>query len=498
MQTRRRLVIIAALAGTFLASLDVTVVGTAMPTIIAQLGGLSIYPWVFSIYLLGSTVTMPLYGKAADLFGRKPVYLAAIGLFLIGSVLCTTAGSMTALIIWRGVQGIGAGGVMPATITIVGDLYAPDQRARIQGLFSAVWAVSSVAGPALGAVIVEGWTWHWIFLLNIPFGIAAAAIMVIALHEEVERRQHRFDLAGAGLLAAGAALLMIGMLRTSEGGFRDPWVLACLAAAALLGAGFVFQERRHPEPMMPPVLFRNPVVLVAVASGLFGSGVLFCTTSYMPAFVQGVLGGGPLDAGAAIIPLGIAWPLASTSSGWFLRRVGYRATLFVGCFFLAAGATGLFWFTNDMSRWQVMTDMAVIGLGMGFTYPTLMIAAQSTVPWQQRGATTALVQFSRTIGGAVTVAAMGAVLNGTLNDTLADRPELVEVANAVLDPRRRAGLSAEVVATVRGALGSGLLRVLVGTAICGLVAAALALFFPKGVEVETSSHSRTHLIPRRR
>jgi len=482
MQTRRRLVLTGAVVGTFLASVDVTVVGTAMPTIVSQLGGLALYPWVFSIYLLTSTATVPLYGKGADLFGRKPVYLIGVGLFIAGSLLCATASTMEQLVLWRAVQGMGAGGVIPVTLTIVGDLYPAAQRARVQGLFSAVWAVSSIAGPALGALIVEQWAWQWIFLLNLPFGIIAAALMVLALHEKVESRGRRLDVLGATLLSVCASCFMWAMLRGGDQGFASATVVCALAVALLAGAGLVVQERRHPEPMIPPALLGDRVVAVAVIAGVVLGGVLFGATSYVPAFVQGALGGGPADAGAAVIPMGIGWPLASIINGWTLPRWGYRPCAVLGGALLVVGGSGLLFFDMDTGRGFVMATMFVVGMGMGFSSTTLLIAAQEVVPWNRRGVVTGLVQFSRTIGGAIAVAAMGAVFIATMRTELGDSPELLDMANAVMNPHQRGDLPVDLLVRIRGALGLGLGRVLVGVGLCGFAGFVAVLAFPRGLK----------------
>jgi EmrB/QacA subfamily drug resistance transporter len=480
MKTRRRLVLTAAVVGTFLASVDVTVVGTAMPTIVSQLGGLALYPWVFSIYLLTSTVTVPLFGKGADLFGRKPAYLLGVGIFVAGSVLCATADTMEQLVLWRAVQGVGAGGVIPVTLTIVGDLYPAAQRARVQGLFSAVWAISSVAGPAFGALIVQQWTWPWVFLLNLPFGLLAATLMVLALHEEIESGVRRLDIVGGLLLTVSATTFMWAMLRGGDRGFASAEVGTALVVSFVAAAALVRQERRHPEPMIPPALLVDRVVVVTALAGILLGGVLFGVTTYVPAFVQGALAGGPADAGAAVIPVGIGWPLASNLNGWTLRHWGYRTCAILGGGFLVLGCTGLFFFDMNTGRGWVVTSMFLIGMGMGFASTTLLIAAQEVVPWSRRGAVTGLVQFTRTIGGAVVVATSGAALSASLRTELGDQPELLDLANAVMNPHQRNTVPGELLDRIRGALGVGLGRALAGVGACGLVAFAAVLLFPRG------------------
>ncbi|OGR08141.1 MAG: hypothetical protein A2341_05600 [Deltaproteobacteria bacterium RIFOXYB12_FULL_58_9] len=481
--TRRGLVLAAAVVGTFLASVDVTVVGTAMPTIVSQLGGLELFPWVFSIYLLTSTVTVPLYGKGADLFGRKPTYLLGVGLFVAGSVLCATASTMGQLVVWRAVQGMGAGGVIPITLTIVGDLYPAAQRAKIQGLFSAVWAISSIAGPALGAFVVEHWAWQWIFLINAPFGVLAAILMLLALHENIERHSRRLDLVGGALLTVATGSLMWAMLRGGDVGFDNPEVVGSFVVALVSAVALVFQERRHPEPMLPPALLTDRVVAVTCIAGVAMSGVIFGVSSYVPAFVQGPLGGSPTAAGTAIIPVGIGWPIGSNLTGWTLRRFGYRPSAIIGGCFLALSAVCFFTFGLDTPRWLVLATMLLVGLGMGFATTTLLIAAQESVSWQQRGAVTGLVQFSRTIGGAIMVAAMGAVLTTTLRHELGSSPELLDLANAVMDPQRRNSVPAESISLIRDALALGLGRVLLGVGLCGVAGLLAILAFPKGQKV---------------
>jgi EmrB/QacA subfamily drug resistance transporter len=473
------LVVVASVVGTFLTSLDVTVVGTAMPTIISQLGGIALYPWVFSIFLLTSTVSVPLYGKAADLFGRKPAYFTAVALFLAASLACALAKTMGELIFWRGVQGFGAGGVMPVTLTIVGDLYPSEERAKVQGFFSAVWAISSVLGPAVGAFIVARWSWSWVFLINLPFGLVAAAILSVALREEVPRRAAKLDLLGAILLSLSSTALMWALLRGGRIGFGDLAVIGALAFVGLAGAAFVAQERRHPDPMISPELLKERVVQVSCGAGLFLGVVLYGITSYVPAFVQGALGGSPADAGTAVIPLGIAWPLSSMLSGRIMRRIGQRATVIVGSVLLAAGGAPFFWLDAHTTRGGIVAAILVLGCGMGLTTTTLLVSSQSAVDWKRRGSVTALVQFSRMIGGAIGVAAMGAVLNASLAPALAERPELLDVANMLMDPHKRATFPAESLALISGVLAEGLSRALIGVAIATSLTLLASAAFPR-------------------
>jgi len=278
-----------------------------MPTVVGDLGGIHFYSWVFTAYLLTSTVTVPLYGKLADLYGRKPVLLFGIGVFLVGSMASGLARGIGTLIAFRAVQGLGAGAMQPTTLTIVGDIYNLEERSRMQGVFGAVWGVAGLVGPLLGGIIVKYLSWRWVFFINVPAGIAAAAVLMIALHEDVAHRQHSLDWAGAGLLTVGLSALLFG----AQGGSASA---IGLPVAAVLLALFVIVERRAVEPVLPLGLFRQPVIGVATLAGaLVGAGMISMVT-YVPLYVQGVLGGSPTEAGSAITPMVIGWPIASAIS----------------------------------------------------------------------------------------------------------------------------------------------------------------------------------------
>ena len=303
----RAVILGAMLLATFLTAMEATVVSTAMPTIIGELRGLTLYAWVFSAYLLTSTATVPLYGRLADMLGRKPVFLAGVGLFLLGSALSGMAQSMPQLIIFRALQGLGAGAVQPIVFTILGDLYTLEERARVQGLFSGVWGASSVAGPALGALLTETIGWRWIFYINLPFGLAAALLVRWALHERPPGRQHRLDYAGAATLTAGVAVLLWGLL----GGQRGTVNPSALVAGVALLVAFVAIEARVPEPVLPLDLFREPFVAVPCLAGLVIGTVQFAVPSYVPLFVQGVQLGTAGDAAKVLAPVSISWTLAA-------------------------------------------------------------------------------------------------------------------------------------------------------------------------------------------
>jgi len=454
--TRRAAITAALLLGTFLASIEVTVVATAMPSIAEQLGGLALYPWVYSAYLLAQTVSIPLYGRLADLYGRRAIYVGGIGLFAVGSLLCGLSPSMELLVAARALQGLGAGSVLPLTMTIFGDLYEVEVRTKLQGAFSLVWGVSSVIGPLTGGVIVQQWSWPWVFWLNLPFALLSMAAVGVLLREDGFRRRHRLDLVGAALLCCATLTLMLALLPAEQ----RPLALhpaIWLGLSALLVAGFVLQERRHPEPLVPLDLFGDRVHLAANASGLLLGVVLFGVVSYVPLYVQAVRGGTPILAGSVLIPLSLSWTVSTFVCGRLVLRVGFRSLVRCGCSLVAAGGVaGALGVALDLPALGIAGEM-LYGFGMGATISSFTVSVQERVPSRRRGIATALTQFSRTIGGAVGVAALGAVLTHRAGPGLAG-----------------ADLQA-IDSTLRAALGSGLTQVFGLMALSAVLAAVLAI-----------------------
>ncbi len=400
---------------TALVAIDATVIATAVPSVVAELGGFAEFPWLFSVYLLAQAVTVPIYGKLADVFGRKPVMLVGIGLFLVGSILCGIAWSMGALIAFRAVQGLGAGAVQPMSMTIVGDLYSLEERAKVQGYIASVWGISSVVGPTLGGVFSEYVSWRWIFWVNIPLCLIAAATIGLRFSERLERRRPRIDYAGAGVLTVALTLLILGVL---EGGqawaWSSPQSIAVLAAGAVLLVLFVLIERRAADPVVPLRLLRNRLLVATNLVAACVGAVLMGLTSYVPTFVQVVLGTGPLVAGFALAALTLGWPISASQSGRVYLRLGFRATALIGATVVAIGSALLLLLDESSSVPQVGAASFVIGLGMGFAAAPTLIAAQSAVQWQQRGVVTGTNMFFRSAGSAVGVAVFGAIVNATL------------------------------------------------------------------------------------
>jgi EmrB/QacA subfamily drug resistance transporter len=479
----RSLILIALLLGTFLTAMEATVVSTAMPTIIGDLHGLNLYAWVFSIYLLTSTATVPLYGRLADMVGRKPVFMGGIAIFLLGSALSGLSQSMPQLIFFRALQGLGAGAVQPTVFTILGDLYSLTERARIQGLFSAIWGTSSVAGPALGAFITVTIGWRWVFYINVPFGAIAVVLLWRTLHESRQTRRHTLDYAGAATLTSGIAVLLFGLLGGSHGNVLPPAIIL----AFLLLAAFVFFELRAKEPVLPLGMFREPFIAVPCLAGLLIGAVQFGVSAYVPLFVQGVQLGTAGDAGKALVPVSVAWSLAGFVSPRLLIRFGFRPVAILGTALIGIGTAVLLAYGLHTSLLLIVPNLFVLGMGLGFSSNAFLLGAQNSVGWERRGVVTASIQFTRTMGGTVGIALLGAVLNARLATTL--RAAGTADVNAVLNPSVRNALPPNVLHIVQNGLAAGLHQVYLLLAISALGGFAVACFYPKGRGTEGAAQS---------
>jgi EmrB/QacA subfamily drug resistance transporter len=415
---------------TALVALDSTVIATAVLTITDSLGGFAQFPWLFSIYLLAQAVTVPIYGKLADTVGRKPVILFGIAMFALGSLLCGVATSMLGLIVFRAVQGIGAGAIQPMTMTIAGDLYTLSERAKVQGYLASVWAMSSVAGPLLGGLFAEYVSWRWIFLINLPLCALAGWMLVRNFAEAAPRRRQSVDYLGAALLTVGAGALILGLL---EGGqawaWSSPVSVAIFAGGTLLLVLFGLVERRARNPILPLWVFTRRVVIASSLVSVLVGAVLIGATSYVPTFTQGVLGTGALVAGLTVGALTLGWPLAASQAGKVYLRIGFRATALIGSGLAALGAASTLLITQDSALWQVAASCFVIGTGMGLVATPTLIAAQTSAEWTERGVVTSANMFARSLGSAVGVAVFGAIVNSRVGHT--DHPLPATLASAV-------------------------------------------------------------------
>ncbi|MCO6009984.1 MFS transporter [Actinoallomurus purpureus] len=423
LRSERGPVLAALMLCTGLVALDSTIIATAVPSVVHDLGGFTQFPWLFSIYLLTQAVSVPLYGKLADVFGRKPIMFFGIGVFLLGSVLCGAAWSMLSLIVFRAVQGIGAGAVQPMSMTMIGDMYTVEERARVQGYIASVWGVSSVVGPTLGGVFSDYLSWRWIFFVNLPLGALAAFMLARRFNEAVERRSHRIDYPGAVLLTAGCSLIILGLL---EGGVAWGWAsapsLLIFAVGAVALVVFCLLERRAAEPILPLWVFRHRVLtggnLTAVAVG----AILIGLSSYVPTYAEGVLGTSALVAGFALAALTVGWPISGSQAGRVYLRIGFRDTALIGSVVVVVGTLLCVTLGEDAKLWQVGGACFVIGIGLGFTASPTLVAVQSVVGWEHRGVVTGTNMFGRSLGSAVGAAVFGAIANGTLASRFAHPP----------------------------------------------------------------------------
>ncbi|MBF6130908.1 MDR family MFS transporter [Nocardia brasiliensis] len=415
---------------TGLVALDSTIIATAVLTITSSLGGFAQFPWLFSIYLLAQAVTVPIYGKIADTVGRKPVLLFGVAVFALGSLLCGLATSMLGLIIFRAVQGIGAGAIQPMTMTIAGDLYTLTERAKVQGYLASIWALSSVAGPLLGGVFADYVSWRWIFLINLPLSAVAGWMLLRSFKESAPRRKQQVDYLGAALLTIGAGALILGLL---EGGqawaWSSPTSLAIFAGGALLLVLFGLVERRAANPVLPLWVFTRRVLVASSVVGVLVGAILLGLTSYVPTFTQGVLGTGALVAGLTVGALTLGWPIAAALAGKVYLRLGFRATALIGSGLATVGAATTLLITEDSTLWQVAASCFLIGAGMGLVAAPTLIAAQASADWSERGVVTSANMFARSIGSAVGVAVFGAIVNARIGDT--DHPEPATLSSAV-------------------------------------------------------------------
>ncbi|MGV8885428.1 MAG: MDR family MFS transporter [Microbacteriaceae bacterium] len=397
---------------TGLVAIDATILATAVPSIVKDLGGFSSFPWLFSVYLLAQAVSVPVYAKLSDVVGRKPLIIIGIGLFLLGSVLCGLAWSMPALIIFRAVQGLGAGAIQPMAITIAGDIYTLAERAKVQGYLASVWAVSSVLGPTLGGLFSEFLSWRWIFFVNVPLCIIAAWMLLRSFHENIERRPHKVDYAGAVLLTLTLTALILGVL---EGGnawaWNSPISIGIFAGGAVLLVAFLLVERRAAEPVLPLWVFSRRLLLTTSFISLGTGAIVLGVTSYVPTYLEGSLAVTPLVSGLALASLTIGWPLAATFSGRFYLRIGFRNTALIGIVVAVVGTSLLAVTASSPSIAMVVIASFIMGLGMGLVATPTLIAAQSSVEWNERGVVTGTNMFARSIGSAVGVAIFGAIAN---------------------------------------------------------------------------------------
>jgi EmrB/QacA subfamily drug resistance transporter len=485
-QTKRPLVLASVMLAMFMGAIEATIVSTAMPAIVGELGGFTLYSWVFSAYLLMNAVTVLIYGKLSDLYGRKPILTFGIIVFLIGSILCGFAESMTMLIIFRFIQGFGAGAVMPIATTIVGDIYTKEERAKIQGYLSSVWGISAIMGPAIGGLLVQFVSWRYVFWINIPLGILAIFGLWSFLHENIEKKKHNIDFKGAILLTLAISTLMIVLV---EGGGNWSWmsweVFALLFLSAITFFLFVIQEQKATEPMMPFSIWKERSILVANLASLTTGFMLIGISSFLPAFVQGVMERSPIVAGFTLTTMSIGWPIAATVAGKLLLKIGYRPTTLIGGIFLIVGSILFVTLNPEAGPLWAAIGSFLIGVGMGLTTTTFIVSIQSTVSWQQRGVATAANMFMRNLGNTIGAALLGGILNIQLknfisaNNETIDENITIDSTNVLLNEVERNNLPEGIKAILQDGLTYSLHSVYYVVLLFALITLILIYFLPK-------------------
>ncbi len=420
-RSERGAVLMALMLTTGLIAIDATILATAVPSVVKDLGEFDQFPWLFSVYLLAQAVSVPIYSKLADTIGRKPVILAGVALFLLGSILGALAWNMTSLIVFRVIQGLGAGAAAPMSMTIVGDIYTVGERALVQGYIASVWAVSSVVGPALGGIFSQFASWRWIFIVNIPLCLIAGWAIMRSYHEQVERRRHTIDYAGATLLTVGLTAVILALL---EGGNAWAWLSVPGIASFAVGFGaltwFVFVERRAAEPIVDLTMIARPLILTTTLVSLGVGALMIGVTSFVPTYLENALNAPPLVSGAAVAALTLGWPLAASTAGRLYMRHGFRVTILIGSAIALLGTIALAVSGPYPNPVTVAAVSFVIGFGLGWTAAPTLIAAQASVDWDERGVVTGVNVFARSAGSAVGVAIFGAIANNVINAGLGE------------------------------------------------------------------------------
>jgi len=400
-----------------------SIVATAMPTIVAELGGFRLFSWAFAAFLLTQAVSIPIYGRLADLYGRKPVFFAGTSLFLAASLLCGLAWGMGSLIIFRALQGAGAGAIQPIATTIVGDIYTPAERARIQGYLSGVFGVAAIFGPPLGAFLVDHIGWSFVFWINLPIGAASFVMLSLFLDERRQPQQHRVDYAGSTLLSLGTGALMLVLIEAQSLGRAT--ILVLTAGGALTLIALAANEKRASEPIFPASVWRNRVIALGNLGGFANGALIMAVSGYLPTYVQGAMGGSVLSAGLVLGASSISWAFASFAAGRLMIRTSYRLVAVIGGLSVVAGSLLVIALEPGWPLALAATGSFVIGIGMGFCNTAFVVSIQASVGWTERGVATSSYMFMRIVGQSVGAAVFGAVLNFGLSRHAPEAGDLV-------------------------------------------------------------------------
>jgi len=457
----------------FMVATDAYIVATAMPTIVADLGGFRLFSWAFAAYLLAQAVTIPIYGRLADLYGRKRVFFAGSSVFLLGSLLCGFAWGMLPLVLFRALQGAGAGAIQPIATTIIGDIYAPVERARMQGYVSGVFGVAAVIGPTLGAFVVEHVSWSLVFWVNLPIGAATFVMFGLFLHEQRKPRRHRIDYLGSALLMLGIGAPMLALVQIGNANAVILAVLVTGGVAAL--AGLAAHERHAAEPMLNFKLWRNRIIAVGCLAGFFNGALMMGVSGFLPTFVQGAMGRDATAAGVVLAASSVSWAFASMASGRLMIRTSYRLAASIGGVCLVIGSLVLIMLTPESGLAWAGTGAFLLGIGMGFCNTAFIVSIQASVGWNERGMATSSTMFMRIVGQSVGAAVFGAILNFGIYSQL---PKAGDSVNRLLAPAARQTLGAAEIARLAEAVGASLHIVYIIAGLVAVISLLLALALP--------------------
>jgi EmrB/QacA subfamily drug resistance transporter len=473
-QRRRSLVLAACMMASFIAAVEGTIIGTAMPTIVAQLGDFHLFSWVFGAYLLAQAVSVPIYGRLCDLYGRKRIFFAGLAVFLVGSTLCGFAHGMISLIVFRAIQGAGAGAVQPVAYTIVGDIYTPTERARIQGVLSSVYGISGVIGPSLGAFLVENAHWSVVFWINIPIGLIAAGMLAVFFREKAHEQSRRIDYLASLLLAIGCGALMMALIQAST---LPAWLLVICIVVGIAALAALMRYERHAEaPMLPLKMWADRVIALGNL-GSFTIGIAMMGVSvFLPTYVQAVMGRSPAAAAIVLGMMPIGWSVASNVSGRLMLRTSYRLAAVSGGVLFGIGATVLALMPASSSAVWPCIGCLLFGLGMGFCNTTYIISVQAAARARDRGAAAASNVFMRLVGQSAGAALFGAMVNTGLTRYA---PQAHEVAERLMDRAVRPTLSAPELAHLVSALAAAIHNVYVFVVVLSVVALLLGAALPR-------------------
>jgi len=474
-KTNVPLTVVGLMLALLMVSLDQTILSTAIPTIMVKLGGYSSYVWLFSAYLIASTAGMPIFGKLSDMYGRKLFFLLGLILFIVGSALCGSATTMTQLIIFRAIQGVGGGALLPVIFVIIFDLFPPDKRGKVQGIFGAVFGLSSVLGPLAGAFFTDHMNWRWIFYINLPLGIISLVVVFMKYHESLEHKKDRIDWWGTITLIGAILALMFAM---ELGGHEYAWsstqVVALFALSILLFALFLGIEKKTKNPLIPLGLFKNRIFTASMGIGFIFGAALMAGASQIPLFIQGVIGGTATNAGLILTPMMISIVVSSFVGGTLAQSLSYRNILILPAIFLMGAAILLTSLSFDSSRSLITVGMILLGLSIGATFPIASIAAQHGITYEQRGVVNSLVRFTQSLGNTVGIAIFGSIQTTHLVKYLSETniSEELKDPQALLTPGTREALPPDVLTQGTQAMAQSITDVfswLIGIAIIAVL-----------------------------